>query len=933
MSHTQHAYRLPMLCSLIAAIITAAVNAQSLTVFTEGHQIKVVDENLVSVLEIAPGMWGPRWQYQSMNGTYKDKGNRFVGNFGGKVRGTDVPFDFDVILQVLDKRHLKITASIQSQNDTDLTMAMLSINPGKSMTGKNRLTLTDNGQKKQIDLPLGRGTLGTAITQISLADEQDNTYVIDFEKPTAIGMDRQARVSLAFEHLKANTTQTAVMTLTLPNDAQYAMSSDAVKFPENWDDWFVWDATSDMSRPSVFDMSGWLDKPAGKYGRVIRQDDKLIYNGSPAKFWGSNVCYSNCFPEHDMSEQKARFYARYGINSVRFHKFADGSTWNGLLSADSYVKFDPQRCEKMDFFVHQLKEQGIFIKLSANFGRARLFPGDLDRVPYHAELGKLNRGVLDPGGGAIFLSRELQDIQIQQCTNFLKRTNQHTGMTYANDPAVMVVELINEDSALFFGTMRAMTNSPTLKQRAGVAYGDWLRKRYGSGDAIRKAWGDAALNSFGQEKLTGESWDGLIYPAGNPWYYSPEQLDGMMVSRKQRLLDTMVYLYEMQNEFYDRFVKAIRDTGYQGEIMASNWQAGNAMSHFYNLNSDYRVGLIDRHNYFGGIGTMVSQPGSGCLSSGMQQVADRPFMLSEWITTFPNEFGVEGPAIIGAYGMGLNGWDVSYMFHNGDEGKFRDRLGTKEWDVLAPQIIGVFPAVARQVLRNDVTESKLVFTRNVHIPSLATGNLGFDDKVEQGYDIKSFSSKTVPAQTLGIGRSVVQFTDTFTPTPTVDISAYVSDGKVRSATDQLTWQPGKHARDGYFTIDTPATQAVIGFTRDNTQKLADSAITSQTPFAAIYVSALDRDGVVKTDKQLLITAIARVHNTGMKYMAGQLIEKGTAPMRAEPVKATIKLNRAGGTLHVLDQDGIPNGKTYPIKNGHIQIDTARDKSFYYLVQY
>jgi hypothetical protein len=118
--------------------------------------------------------------------------------------------------------------------------------------------------------------------------------------------------------------------------------------------------------------------------------------------------------------------------------------------------------------------------------------------------------------------------------------------------------------------------------------------------------------------------------------------------RRQRLLDTLQFLTLLQDEFYARYVKAIRDAGYMGEIVASNWQAGRGFSHFANLHSDALIGTIDRHNYFGGNRTdnnMVSRPGSGLLSSGMQQVADRPFMLSEWIHTFPNEMGVEGPLL------------------------------------------------------------------------------------------------------------------------------------------------------------------------------------------------------------------------------------------------------------------------------------------------
>ena len=171
---------------------------------------------------------------------------------------------------------------------------------------------------------------------------------------------------------------------------------------------------------------------------------------------------------------------------------------------------------------------------------------------------------------------------------------------------------------------------------------------------------------------------------------------------------------ELQNEFYAKFVQAMRDAGYEGEFISSNWQAGRAYSHLLNLHSDALVGTVDRHNYFaGGEGiridnaTMLAVPGSGILSSGMQQVTDRPFMLSEWIHVTPNEWGVEGPAIIGAYGMGLQGWDVSFLFQNSDDGGFRSVLNKDRWEATAPQIMGVFPAVARQVLRGDVTQANV----------------------------------------------------------------------------------------------------------------------------------------------------------------------------------------------------------------------------------
>ena len=143
----------------------------------------------------------------------------------------------------------------------------------------------------------------------------------------------------------------------------------------------------------------------------------------------------------------------------------------------------------------------------------------------------------------------------------------------------------------------------------------------------------------------------------------------------------------------------------------------------------------------------------------MQQVSDRPFMLSEWIHVTPTEWGVEGPAVIGAYGMGLQGWDVSFMFQNGDQGGFKDMMGKDRWEVTAPQVLGVFPAVARQVLRGDVKQSELTAPCFVHVPSLAEGKLGFADQVAQQYDVKAFETDKVPAQALAVARCAVAFID------------------------------------------------------------------------------------------------------------------------------------------------------------------------------
>jgi hypothetical protein len=504
------------------------------------------------------------------------------------------------------------------------------------------------------------------------------------------------------------------------------------------------------------------------------------------------------------------------------------------------------------------------------------------------------------------------------------------------------VEIINEQSIFFYTSMGPLKQSATLRKQVGERFSAWLKKKYGSHAGLLKAWGEKSLDGFEKDGFpAGEHLDKAnLLPLGNPWYWDPVQLSGSQAFRKQRLLDTLQFLYGLQCGAYERYVAALREAGYDGEILGSNWQAGRAFSHYANLHSDYRVGLIDRHNYFGGgrgrtfsAASMLAHAGSGLLSSGLQQVADRPFMLSEWIHVFPGEWGVEGPAIIGAYGLGLQGWDVSYMFQNGDNATFSRQLGN-EWDVMAPQILGVFPAVSRQVLRGDVSESRVTAVRNVHVPSIFQGKLGFDDKIVQGYDDKELDSSKVPARALAVARCVVNFTPDWRETPVFDLKPYLENGFGVSANQQLRWKESDQATGGFFTMNTPGTKAVVGFAAGQPCPLGEATITPQSKFAAVYVTALDKDATVANAKRLLVVAMARARNTGMKFgLAGnELLDKGAGPVRMEPVKAAIAIaGRAVQQVNILDHDGARTGKTLPVKNGAFTIDGAADQTPYYEV--
>jgi hypothetical protein len=725
--------------------------------------------------------------------------------------------------------------------------------------------------------------------------------------------------------------------LTLGDGVAYGADADATST------WYPFEAKSDPAAGEI-GMQSWLDKPAGLHGRIVRQGEKLLYNGKPVKLWGLNLCFANgCAPEKAVADKRAAFYAKYGINSVRFHKYADGPGWSGIQSKDSFVTLDPAGLDRMDYQVAKFKEAGIYVLFSTHFGAVPLGPADKALVPYAAELNTAKGGDrLVMQHSAIYYSPELQDVQIQHITNLLQHKNPHTGLTYAEDPAVAFVEIINEQSIFFYTSMAPLKASPTLRKMVAGRFCQWLKTKYGDKDKLLAAWGDKALGMFKGQVPGADSEDleaGTILPLGNPWYWDPAQLAGTQAPTRQRHLDTLEFLFGLQRDFYQRYVEACRKAGYKGEMVGSNWQAGRAYSHFANLYTDYLVGTVDRHNYYGaGGGSMLAKAGSGLLSSGMQQVADRPFMLSEWLMNFPNDQAAEGTAILGAYGMGLQGWDVSYVFQNEDPGAFLKVLGG--FDVTVPNVVGLFPAVARQVLRDDVRESDVTAVRKVNVASLFQGKLSFDDSVKQSGDQKELESTKVPAQVLAVARQAIAFTDTYQDTPVFDMKPYEKDGWLVSSTGQLRWKEGAGKQDGLFTMDTDGTKAVVGFAEGKTCELKGVTIKPECSFAAIYVTAQGKDETFAAGKKLLVVAMGRVHNTGTGASgAARGRAKGTAPILLEPVKATITIQRAGGggegaaKVVLLDHDGLPTDRTLPVKDGTFQIDGEKDKTPYYLVVY
>ncbi len=874
------------------------------------------------------GGWGPNWQWVGLTAREKAATNGvhvpFVVN---RERGQEIEIRFEALRT--GPRQVAFRYEMNAAKDVPLTLLMANFGVDKAYAGGRLKLFHADGKENERPLPFGRGSV-PATSNMVLHLERGGELSIGLQPPCPIAFDGDMRIVLAADLFKAG-SRTNTVTVAFPGDTALVVSpQELAPFIRTLagPDWFPFSPTNDPG-PSVIGMEGWLDKPAGSHGGVRMVGDHSEFEDKTRiKFWGVNLSYGGgCAPEKKLAEFTAARFARYGVNGVRLHKFTYPENQMGIGERNDATKMTAAGLDRLDYFSAQLKSNGVYFGWSHTFG-FHACPGNRSRLVAYDEI---ERNLKGNTYGFINFSEDVQDLMIEMVVNLLRHRNPYTGVTYADEPALSFIELQNEDDIFFYTSEKAFTACPTYRKLFTGRFCEWLAAKYGSEERLKQAWSGALKSG---EDLAARN----IEPQTNPWFFGQDNLPKQSGGARQRLLDSAAWLHEIQNKFYGRFTKAIRDAGYKGPLCGSPWQAPAMLPHYYNLQSDAAVGYIDRHNYFGGglSDSMLAHPGSGYFSSGLQQVGNRPFGLSEWIHVYPSLYSAEGPAIVAAYGLGLQGWDASYEFQaQALERVFSDRVGWPPWGVWeadVPTQFGQYPVLARMLYRGDVREGDIISTRRVSPQELASGRFGFSDTVQQEGDIKSFGG-SVPAEALAAGRVGVEFVERPQPSSFADLTKYRAGTAIVSDTGQLSWDT---SGQGYFTVNTPGTKGVVGFAEGKELRLGEVSIRLACPYASMFLTALDRKATLADSSSALLCAVARNCNSGFKYFSidSHPLDNGHAPILLEPVKATVGISgRAVSAVNVLDQNGRRTGQTLPVTRGGFIIDGARDRTLYYEVRF
>jgi len=688
---------------------------------------------------------------------------------------------------------------------------------------------------------------------------------------------------------------------------------------------FDWRDNSD----SLVNLSFLLDAPAGKGGFVRVAGGHLVRpDGERLRIWGVNFTGSACFPSKQDAPVVAAHLARFGVNCVRFH-FLD-SNWSASLfikGSDNTRALDPGQLDRLDFFICELKKRGIYANINLNVGR-NFRKGD--GVEDHEYLGMAK--VVN------YFDEHIQMLHREYAEQLLTHHNPYTQTQYRREPAVAIVELVNENSiveAWFSDRLlgKGTERRPETWADIPASYEKKLTQRYNS-------WLKERLSPAELQKMRSAAGvkEGELIPR-----LTTSQFDN---ADKERFgLESEFYM-ELQNAYFQMMYKYLKnglavESLIVGTSDHNHWKTGYPLlaatskldvvdGHVYWQHPQYLTDPKTKRSTFSIPNTaMVNDPlNSTIVQLSRSAVAGKPYTVSETNHPFPNEYACEGIGILAAYSS-FHDWDgiFLYTFEHSDP---------NEWSERAPGHFEIRPDPVRMT---NLAAGAIMFLRKDIRPALKTIDRSYS--AEQVRESIRAPSSERPYFTPGFDlliplrhtTRVVSFDES--PGRYEPISA---ENPVVSDTKELAWHYPPQAK-GLVTVETDRSQALIGFVGENRKELKNLSARVDNDFCSIILTSLDAKALCDCEKMLL-TATARSANTGMEWndKRTSLLNWGAAPTLIEPVKGYVTLRNLRPYKNVevspLDGAGKSIGRAIKPKESTdgIRIDIGEPATTWYLIR-
>ena len=682
--------------------------------------------------------------------------------------------------------------------------------------------------------------------------------------------------------------------------------------------------------PGPTDIAYLLPQPAGAMGFVRNVDGHLATgDGKRLRLWGLNLCTQMPLPTLEAAPVVARRLAKFGVNCIRLHAIdhrwpmgiiirsrqgAQGNRWWGGQDEPTRA-LDPEGLARLDYFIYCCKQQGIYLDLNLNVART-----------FTSADGVMRAEQVRWGKGLTYFDPQLIALQKEYAHELITHINPFTGLRYGDEPAIALIELVNENSLLEFWARGLLAEGDPETAR-----GHWYPLPSAYTTQLDRLWNACLMARYVNRAALQAAWGGDLRDYEDPARSSTRRLKQAEFAQANatRFRDEAQFYTDIERGYFADMCAYLRGPLEAKQLILGTSDHNHGWSAMPMLEANATLDIMDGHFYwqhprsrrpgfpwrrddwFINNTPMVDDPDASLPAHCSRGVVQGlPYIVSEINEPFPNDYAAEFIPIAAAYGL-LQDWD-GVIFYDYDGSWATPYWQNEEWrnppkgEVFElgtnPARWTQFALGALMFLRGDVQPARETIQRTMPhdwvleslrmpgdsahpywMPHLL-GRLGLVHRTE----IASFHS-----QKLG---------------PEGELP--LSQGMIRSDTGELTWE--NDPQDGRVLIDTPRHQCVIG--RSGQRATSNLHVDLTTPFAAVQLASLDGRDLALAGRMLLVAA-ARVANTRMRWMDETRqslgVEWGTAPTRIEPVTGTLMVrnlqNAQSVRLQPLDGCGQPMG--------------------------
>jgi hypothetical protein len=200
--------------------------------------------------------------------------------------------------------------------------------------------------------------------------------------------------------------------------------------------WFAFEPKPDRFAPTALDLRYLNEKRAGDGGYIRTRGENFIHGktGKPVRFWAVNTGFDTAQMNNASVDLMARNLAKRGVNLIRIH----GGPWE----RNNFRKTDKAQLNKLFYFISSMKKQGIYTLISIYFPLWLNFDETSGFAGYSG--GKHPFSLL-------YFNREFQAIYRDWWRDLLTTPSPYNGgKPLRDDPAIAMIEMVNEDSHLFW---------------------------------------------------------------------------------------------------------------------------------------------------------------------------------------------------------------------------------------------------------------------------------------------------------------------------------------------------------------------------------------------------------------------------------------------------------------------------------------------------